>query len=529
MKRSLPALVAAGAIVSATSVASAGTPPFFTPLTQSAPVTAANGEEERNAPWVTPAGIAQYNVTSMQEIEGDPAQSVVRAPGAGTSASMWDMAAYDVTGRFVFIPHETPYGAGLSRYDRSTDETQLLFAGNNAGANGDWANDYAAFDPSTFTPMCTVLVGEEWSGEGRLMEVLNPYAAPSTTPIIVRELTTIPNVAHEGLRFSADNKTLYFVDEWNSGSLYKFVMANEGDFSKGQTFVLSVDAFAGDPAADYNQQPAGTVRTGAATWVPITDANGVKLTTVDPFRNGPTDDPRTSTTTRGGRPAADEVRGTPYGRPEDMEIARLANGNEVLYFAATSENTVYTVELLPSNKANVRVFASQAGTPKNVGFAPTTAALNSPDNLAQDAAGNIYVIEDAPNGSSTGGDVWFIRDVNGDGVAESLDHFLSVRAAGSEATGMIFDPNDPLTFILIVMHPDSVDLTAHPNGFGDALWAFNLAGAPPVCLPTDPANCATRKNTVIEDIKRAGNEARKASRDLRNKCTRLMRHQMNMN
>jgi uncharacterized protein len=529
MTRTLPSTLAVLAIASTASSASANTPTWFNPLTQSAPVTAAGSNEELNAPWVTPAGVSQYNLTSMQEVEGDPAQSTVRAPRAGTSASMWDMLSYDATGRFVFIPHETPWGAGLSRYDRSTDETRLLFAGNNAGEKNDWANDYAAFDPSTFTPMCTVLVAEEWSGEGRVMEVLNPYATPGTTPILVRELSSIANVAHEGLRFSRDAKTLYFIDEWNSGSLYKFVMTTAGDLSKGQTFVLKVDAYTGDAAADWNQQPAGTVRTGMATWLPITDANGVRLTTVDPYRNGPTDDPRTVPTTRGGRPAADEVGGTPYGRPEDIELSVLANGNEVMYVATTSENAVYSVEFLANNKAMVRLYASQTGTPKNLGFAPTTGALNAPDNLAQDAAGNIYVIEDAPNGSSTGGDIWFARDVDNNGVAESLDHFLSVRVAGSEATGMIFDPMDPMSFSVAVQHPNTTDLTANPNGFGDSLWAFNIAGTVPVCGAGAPRNCVSRPNQAVGEIRRLGNEARQRDAAFRQKCSQLMRQQMNAN
>lgn len=100
--------------------------------------------------------------------------------------------------------------------------------------------------------------------------------------------------------------------------------------------------------------------------------------------------------------------------------------------------------------------------------------MNSPDNLAQDADGNIYIIEDAPNGSSTGGDIWFARDVNGDGVAESIDHFLSVRVDGSEATGMIFNPKDRNEFVVAVQHPDSTNLDSVPEGFGDAVWKFTI-------------------------------------------------------
>jgi hypothetical protein len=474
MNKKLTYLLTASSIITLSQSALAGTDVFFTPLTASAVVADPNSVAEMNSPWVAPAGMAQVNLTSMDEIEGDPVQSVVRVPGTGTQASMWDMLAYDHRGKFAFIPHETPWGAGVSRYDIKNDVTEVLFAGDQLGATGNWTNDWAAFDPATFTPNKTVLAAEEWSGEGRVMEILNPFAP--VDEIQVRELESIANVAHEGLRFSRDGRTLYFVDEWNSGSLYKFVTKKKGDYTLGQTFVLVVDAYTGDPAADYNQGTnVGATRVGPATWVPITDANGVKLTTVDPFRNGPTDDPRTSSITRGGRPAADEVNGTPYGRPEDLEIGKLADGTEVLYVAATSENAVYVVDLTSKTTDTVRLAASQTVTPKNLGHAATTGALNSPDNLAQDALGNIYVIEDAPNGSSVGGDIWFMRDVNGDGVAESLDHFLSVQVAGSEATGMIFSPKDPAKFIVAVQHPSSTDLGL-PGGFGDALWQFDVSG-----------------------------------------------------
>ncbi len=475
--------LAVGAFVATT--ATAGTEPYFTPLTESAPVTTANSVEETTAPWVVPAGISQRNATSMQEIEADPSQSVGRAPdvtlpdgsvaSAGASQSMWDMSAYDLTSRFIYIPHESPWAAGVSRYDTWTDRNELLWRGDGQGVLGDWSNDFAAFDPATFTPMCTVLAGEEWSGEGRLFETTNPYAP--TSEIEVRELESIANVAHEGLRFSADQKTLYFVDEWRSGSIYKFVMKKRGDLTRGQTFVLAVDDFAGDPA-DYfsDESNVDQPRTGLATWVPITDKRGTPLTEVDPFLNGPTNDPRDNLDTRGGRPAADEVNGTPYGRPEDMEIGRLANGNEVMYFTATSETTVYSVEMLDDESAFVRVFAS-FDTPTNVGFEATTGVLNSPDNLAQDALGNIYVIEDAPNGSSTGGDIWFARDTDNDGVAESLDHFLSIRVAGSEATGMEFNPIRATEFVVNVQHPASTNLEEVPNGFGDAMWRFSVRGA----------------------------------------------------
>lgn len=463
--------------IACSSFAVAGTDLWFTPLTESAPVTLPNSSEELGQPWVTPPGISQTNLTSMDEIEGAmlAGQSVVRAPLAGTSASMWDMVAYDPTGQYIFIPHETPWGAGCSRYDIVNDFNEIIFQGDGGGFGGDWSNDYAAFDPARFTPNGTVFLGEEWSGEGRIIEVLNPMAAAQD--IRWRELQSIANVAHEGINFSKMyDDTIYYIDEWNSGSIYKFVMKNAGDYTVGQTFVLSVNSFKGNPADLWNDESnAGQSRTGNATWMPITDRNGKAFPNLtDPFRNGPTNDPRSSSDTRGGRVAADEVGGTPFGRPEDMVVSTIGD-REVIYFCATSERTVYSVEMRGRGGAKVGILAS-ADTPRNLGQEPTTGVLNSPDNLAIDALGNIYIIEDAPNGSDTGGDIWFARDADSDGVAESLDHFMSIRVDGSEATGMIFNPANPLEYVVAVQHPDSTDLANVPDGFGDALWKFDLSG-----------------------------------------------------
>jgi len=250
------------------------------------------------------------------------------------------------------------------------------------------------------------------------------------------------------------------------------VLRKKHDYTRGQTFVLKVDGFNGDVSKDYNNAVnTSQPRTGPATWVALTDKDGNPLTATDPFANA------LPGIERAGRQAADEAGGTPYGRPEDIEVGTLANGREALYFAATSENTIYTIEMIGSKKAIVKVLLSETGTPKNAGFAGTTGRINSPDNLAQDRHGNIYVIEDAPNGSSTGGDIWFARDADSDGVAESVDHFMSIRVEGSEATGMIFNPKNPDEFAVAVQHPNSTDLGKVPNGFGDAIWTFDMSAA----------------------------------------------------
>ncbi|GAA5484230.1 alkaline phosphatase PhoX [Haloferula sargassicola] len=462
----------------------AGTPTWFTPLTESAPVSSPNSMEELTSPWVVPAGISQKNAVSLREVEDQVlsyGQSIGRAANLGSSASMFDMMAYDPSGEFLFIPHETQWGAGVTRYSVYDNHAEVIFQGDGMGEQGDFSNDFGAFDPCRFTPNGTLFLAEEWSGTGRVLEVLNPFAP--IDQVQTRVLESIANVSHEGINFSKRfNDTIYFVDENNSGSIYKFVMSTPGDYTAGQTFVLSVDAYDGVASENWNSTSnTAASRTGNATWVPLTDASGTPLPGItNPF----TDDfslTGIQAADRAGRTAADDAGGTPFGRPEDMAVGRIRGAREVIYFTATSENAVYSVEMVGfgrsgarANKAVVRLFASDTDTPKNLGFPATTATLNSPDNLSMDALGNVYVVEDAPNSSATGGDIWMIRDVNGDGVGESLDHFMSIRVDGSEATGMIWNPTIPTEFSVCVQHPDSTDLATVPEGLGDAVWMFNV-------------------------------------------------------
>ncbi len=510
MKFTVRTLVAAVATASV-SLANAGTAPFFVPLTSSEIVEPANSIDEQNSPWTAPFGITQTNLMSMKEVEADVTQSVVRV-AAGNVSSMFDMLAYDPTGRYIFIPHETPFGAGVSRYDTENDVTEVLFKGDESGALGDAGfnsdADFGAFDPVRWTPNGTLIAGEEWSGTGRMVEICNPLDAapadPTSTALTQgdcrtdanadwRVLDNLPLSAQEGIAFSEKrgnyNRVMYFVDEDRSGSIYKHIFAGKGKYNSGQTFALRVNGYQGDVTVNWDDSASGNdalvdTRFGKATWVPITDSQGNPLPGVqDPTENildnnGDIVDPGYA-----ARLAADQVGATPFGRPEDATLSTLRNGNEVLYVAVTSETAVISIEETRYGPV-VRKFASPE-TPTNVGFPETTGALNSPDNLAIDSLGNIYIIEDAPNTTTvgaTGGDIWFARDTNNDGVAESLDHFLSLQVNQSEATGMIFDPIDPTKFVVAVQHPASTNLDNVPDGFGDAVWEFDLTNVqPPKC------------------------------------------------
>ena len=165
---------------------------------------------------------------------------------------------------------------------------------------------------------------------------------------------------------------MYFIDELNGGSLYKYTSAaswgeiksgRAGYFDAGQTFVLRVGN--------------GTTpnATGAYTWVPITDAEGDALpgaiTITDP--NGVTSVDGRNTT---DLPA---FKGTDYQRPEDLQL-QTVKGVERLYVTTTTTNEVYALDL---DAQNISVFANTATTDLATG-APVGGGLTSPDNLALD-------------------------------------------------------------------------------------------------------------------------------------------------
>lgn len=458
----------------------------FTPLTASA---TSGNTNENTQPFKLPAGWMQTELTdvnAMNALFGGSYPSTFRA---------WDML--DIGGanhEFIYIPHEVQQGAGVTRYNRDNGTAAILLQGNNTGIfqsnPASWSaasDDFGALDPAVLTPWNTLLTGEEWAGNGRLFEMLNPEAATGVADANWRWLSSIPSVSHEGLKFDAAGN-LYFIDEDNSGSIYKFVPKVAGDLSVGQTFVLKVDAYAGTPSQTYSHSSnAGQPRTGVATWIAITDADGNKTTNADPF----------SFTTRGGRAAADEVTGTPYGRPEDLIFGHLANGHEVMYVATTSEAAVYSIELNPNGDSDntdayVRQFAKGGVTPNSNGAivpagAQSTYGLGSPDNLAIDADGNIYINED-----QNPGDIWMATDADKDGVAEKMDMFASLGPFGSEPTGFIADPRGG--FLVHVQHPSSNN---------DALWSIQ-ADTDGDNLADNQDNCSAVANANQRDTNNDG-------------------------
>ena len=84
-------------------------------------------------------------------------------------------------------------------------------------------------------------------------------------------------------------------------------------------------------------------------------------------------------------------------------------GVEYLYIAMTTTNEVYALNL---KRGTISVFANRDTIDLATGL-PVGSGLASPDNLAIDHDGNLYIVEDRSGGVDD--DIWFAYDRNHDG------------------------------------------------------------------------------------------------------------------
>ena len=412
-----------------------------------------------SASAVPPAGeatpITFGNPDFQQRSIADRATRLVAgAPNSGS----WDMNTVNETGphkgRYLFTVFETG-NSGVQRLDLLTGIAETIWQSPAPGRA-------VSFDAMFWTPWGTLITAEEsWntapagstSPYGRLFElknpteawgITNPLSASSNDGAEFVHANAVPRTSQEGIQFDK-GWNMYFIDELNGGNVYKYTSkAGVGDiksgkaeyFAAGQTFVLRVG----------NGNTANA--TGAFTWVPITDASGAALpgalTITD--TNGVTSVDARNTT---NLPA---FKGTDYQRPEDMQI-QTVGGVEYLYMTTTSTHEVYRMNL---KNHTITVFADRNTVDLATGAA-VGSALSSPDNLAIDHDGNIHIIEDREGG--TDDDIWFAVDLNKDGdlndAGEGLARWASNGTAGSEFTGLYFDPTDKRRAWGNIQHPAS--------------------------------------------------------------------------
>ena len=360
------------------------------------------------APPATLEGFASYQPFILPEGYASRVVTTERDPGLfnlGKGVDNFDMLTLNETGpqagRFLYRTHEVGSNGSLSVTDLVTGETRIV-------AN---ASHYEALDGIVWTPWHTVLFAEE-----RIVATFRDPAVPNAVGGLVYEYDPATGVSrplpalgarsHEGLRFD-QHGNLYGISEstpgnpGQSGALYKFVPDVKGDLTSGQLYALKV--------------LDGASKTGPAVWVPL-DRDAVKVNS---------------------DAEALRVGATGWARPEDIEISTSTGSNRggpnVMFVATTTDDLVLRIELR-GDEAYVTDFVREG---------VNVSGLASPDNLALDAHGNLFITED--NGP---GDIWVaVAKGGGEQVASEVVRFASLTDCAAEPTGIYFDRGGKTLFV----------------------------------------------------------------------------------
>lgn len=149
--------------------------------------------------------------------------------------------------------------------------------------------------------------------------------------------------------------------------------------------------------------------------------------------------------------AATAVGATGYGRPEDVEMAtstaNTGGGSNLLFVAITNENRILRIDLRERQGGSQHETALVSDYVRAGVNAPLD--FQSPDNLALDKNGNLYITEDGAG--IVGNDVWVAIPANGSAdTAERTVRFASLTDCQAEPSGVYFDKSGTVLFINVL-------------------------------------------------------------------------------
>jgi len=339
----------------------------------------------------------------------------------------------------------------------------------------------SACDGIRTTAWGTILATEERS-DGGAYEILNPLTVTEQTvldralgtvtdAVNIAKRTALPTMAWEGLAVLPSGVIIAGdelrpgsgVNGSDGGAIFKFVPSaprgahaapihylNESPLSAGWLYALQVSCV--DNAQQYGQG----CEIGNAAWVLVNAATA--------------------------RADANTAGATGYYRPEDLHqdlrYQNAANPDAVRFcWANTGSDDAKNYAEVVCGVDNSPLTASNTQRSVEVNrFIEGDLDFNAFDNLEfQPRTGNLYVIEDQPNGDifaclADGAD----RDIKSDGCVK----MLSVQDSSAEPTGFVFSPDGTTAYVSIQHSNDGnmPQLDGYPTDDVLKITGFRIKG-----------------------------------------------------
>lgn len=373
--------------------------------------------------------------------------------------------AADSTDMMAFFPRQNPthlitcvesdleeigpgkFNPSVQRIDLSNGAVETILRG------------MTACDGIRLTAWGTILATEE-EDDGGAYEILDPLSVSNQTVVDratgqttdsehVAKRTALPTIAWEGIAILPSGIIIAGdelrpgtdVPDSDGGAIFKFIPStpysgsaaittlNESPLIAGSVYAMQVSC-----QPDIQQFGQGC-EVGHAAWVPVTAANA--------------------------RIDADSLGATGYYRPEDLHQDRAYRNADVpeavrvCWTDTGNEGAFNYAEVVCAVESSPFTAIADDRTVVVNRFLEGDIDFNSFDNLDfQPRTGNLYVIEDHPNGDifaclRDGKD----RDLKSDGCVK----LLSVKDSSAEPTGFIFAP-DGRTAYLSIQHSDDTNV-----------------------------------------------------------------------
>jgi secreted PhoX family phosphatase len=230
------------------------------------------------------------------------------------------------------------------------------------------------------------------------------------------KLWAMGRMKHENIAIAPDNKTVYFGNETDNGYVYKFVCDNAQDLSSGTLYVMKISSG------------------GSGIWIQVPNTTQAERNDVVVFSGS--------------------VNGTIHDRVEDVEVG--PDGK--IYFTVTSWGEIYRFDDTGDSIANYELYVGSGGYYVPSPGGPRYVNFGSPDNLAFDGDGNLWVQQDGSESR-----IWIVRPQH-TSANPQIEVFANTPK-DSEPTGITFSPDYRFLFMSI-QHPATTNLANMKDAAG---------------------------------------------------------------